>query len=95
MRMAPIDSMFEYSIFSYWSCLGRVMGCGLIGGGMPLGADFEVSKDLCHEDSSHSQCVLCFLSVDPDVSSQLLLQCLPACLLPCSPSWWSWALSNL
>jgi hypothetical protein len=42
-----------------------------------MGMGIEGSKDLCH-----TQCLsFCFMLVDQDVSSQLLLQLLPAVML--------------
>lgn len=35
--------MFEYFVPSWWNCSGRIR-CGLVGEGVLLGADFEVSK---------------------------------------------------
>lgn len=57
----------------------RIRKCDLIGGGLSLGAGFEVSENL-----SHSQCAFYFLFVDWNVSSHLLAQhhALPACCLP-------------
>ena len=51
--------MFGCLVPTWWNCLGRIRRCGFIGGGMLLGIDFEVSKDLCD-----SQCALCLLFVD-------------------------------
>lgn len=37
--------MFEYLVPSRWNYLGRIMRRGLLGGGLLLRADFEVSND--------------------------------------------------
>ena len=53
-----------------WNCLGRTRRRGLVGGGVSLGVDFEVSE--AHTISS--QFSLFLTSVDHDITSQLLLQ---------------------
>jgi hypothetical protein len=47
---------------------GRFRRCGLAGGSLSLGADFEVLRVM-----HHSQPALCFLLAVQDVSSQLFL----------------------
>ena len=34
--------LFECQVPSWWNCLGRIRGCGLVGGGVSLGVGFEV-----------------------------------------------------
>jgi hypothetical protein len=61
--------IFKYLVSNWWSYLGRIRGCGLVGGDVSLGASFEVSKDLFHP-----QCVfLCLVVVDQEVNSQVVL----------------------
>ena len=50
--------MLEDLVLSWWYCLGRIKGCGLVGGGVPLGEGIEVSKDY------GPQCILCLLLAD-------------------------------
>lgn len=69
--------MFTCLAPSWWEHLGRIWRCGLVAEGVPLVADFEVSKEhVIPSDLSHP---LYFVLVDEDVSSQLLL-CCHACL---------------
>lgn len=63
-----VPYIFEYLVPSWWNSLGRARRYGLIGRGMSLGMGFEVSKAQFIPIS-----FLCFLLVDKDVSSQLLL----------------------
>lgn len=46
-------------------CIGEIKSCGLAGGSLSIGADFEVSKDLCHP-----YCASCILFEAWDVRSQ-------------------------
>lgn len=67
----------KMALMSLWNCLGRMRKCGLVGGSVSLGTDFEVSKALTISALSP-------VLVHPDGSSQLLLQhhvCLPAVAL--------------
>lgn len=44
MRMARRSSYISMCGSQLVDCLGRMRRCGLVGGGMPQGVDFEVSK---------------------------------------------------
>jgi hypothetical protein len=64
--------------FQLMDCFGGIRRCALVEGGLSLGVGFEVSK-------THARTSLCFLLMDQNVNSQLLLQlrsCLPAAMLP-------------
>lgn len=62
--------MFEFLGPGWWNYLGRTRGCGLVGGGVSLGAGFEISKDLHHSQYTSFY----FLFVDQDMNSQLLVR---------------------
>lgn len=57
IRMPLNRLMFEYLIFSWWDCLGRIRRYGLVGRSMSLGVGFDDSN-LCLSLS------LCLLVVD-------------------------------
>ncbi|EGW04948.1 hypothetical protein I79_003453 [Cricetulus griseus] len=46
--MAPIGSYVRVLGLQLVELLGRIRRCGLIEGGVSLGAGFEVSKEWCH-----------------------------------------------
>lgn len=45
MSMAPIDShICKCLVYSWWNCLERIKGCGLVGEVVSLEVGFELSK---------------------------------------------------
>lgn len=64
MRVAPWAQLLESLVLRWWSYLEKIRTCGLIGKGVSLGMDFDISKDLCR-----TRCALCLLLAVRDVNS--------------------------
>ena len=76
MRAAPMGSYVCIQVPQLVELFGGGLGVVVLLEVVPLNVDTEVSK-------AHSQCITpCLLLMDQDVSSQLLLLCLPAAMLP-------------
>jgi hypothetical protein len=63
-----VSQAFEYLVPSWWP-VRKIRKCSFAGESMPLRAGLEVSNNCCHFELA-----LCFLFVDWNESSQLLLQ---------------------
>lgn len=89
MRMAPTFSEVEYLVPTWWNCLQRIGKGSLVGGGVVLGAGFEVSNDTYHFQfltlCRHHICGshICKLSITAPVPW----------LMSCSQPWRSWTLT--
>lgn len=79
----PIGSyiwLFGYQLVDY---LGRIRGCGLVGGDVSLGVSFEISK-------AHTIPVLPSLPI-AFISGCKTLSYIGSSAMPiCFPPWWSW-----